>query len=485
MQTLEYASSFFFLSVLTVSCVVQVSIPVSAHVDEWIVAEILRDDFIQLNAADDVAQSESLSQAQVDLFARFLTFIAQRTSDAPGPTKPCVSLLASVFTHFVSSYLTDTDLFSFVNPFDAEVRTRVLAAYFTARATLENHNISNIPSTPSSALFTTAEDGEASVYALFGGQGTNEVYFDELQTLHDTYKSYVSPIITSITNEILLPLVTSCKACSFYNYGMNVASWLAGTSPRPPVAYLASIPVSLPLIGLTQLVQYLVICRVSGFTPGELRDHIAGATGHSQGVVSAIAISASTSFESFDVNAKKALRWLFFCGMRGQEAFPVLALEPSIVQDCLEGGEGEPTPMLSITNLPLALLEPHVEATNKHLPANAQIAVSLFNGPRSFVVTGPPRSLCGLVTNLRKVRASPGLDQSKVPFSQRKPAFGVRFLVVNAPYHSAYLSGAAEKLCEEDLKGEELWTTEELGIPVFNTEDGVYINRFETRVWLI
>jgi len=383
--------------------------------------------------------------------------------------------------HFVSSYLTDTDLFSFVNPFDTEVRTRVLAAYFIARATLENHNIPDVPGTPPSALFTAAEDSEASIYALFGGQGTNEVYFDELQALHDTYKPYVSDLITSITNEILVPLVLSREACSFYNYGMDVASWLSGTSPRPPVAYLASIPVSLPLIGLTQLVQYLVICRVSGFTPGELRDHIAGATGHSQGVVSAIAISASTSFESFDINAKKALRWLFFCGMRGQEAFPVLALEPGIVQDCVEGGEGEPTPMLSITNLSLALLEPHVAATNKHLPVNAQIAVSLFNGPRSFVVTGPPRSLCGLVTNLRKVRASPGVDQSKVPYSQRKPAFGMRFLVVNAPYHSAYLKGAAEKLCKEDLEGEELWTTEELGIPVFNTEDGT---RLFTLKWV-
>lgn len=387
-----------------------------------------------------------------------------------------------MFKHFVSSYLTDSDLFSFVNAFDTEVRTGVLSAYFTARATLENYNISDVPGTPASALFTSAEDGEASIYALFGGQGTNEVYFDELQALYDTYKPYVSPIITSITNEILLPLVSSREACSFYNYGMNVVSWLAGISPRPPVAYLASIPVSLPLIGLTQLVQYLVICRVSGFTPGELRDHIAGATGHSQGVVSAIAISASDSFESFEMNAKKALRWLFFCGMRGQEAFPVLALEPSIVQDCIEGGEGEPTPMLSITNLPLASLEPHVAATNKHLSANAQIAVSLFNGPRSFVVTGPPRSLCGLVTNLRKVRASPGLDQSKVPFSQRKPSFGVRFLVVNAPYHSAYLEGAAEKLCDEDLEGEELWTTAELGIPVFNTEDGTHLVGFETRV---
>ncbi|KAG2076495.1 hypothetical protein BDR04DRAFT_694370 [Suillus decipiens] len=465
---------------------VRVSIPVSTQIDEWIAAEVLRDDFIlsqqRVDVVDTVADPERPLQAYVDIFARFLAFIAQRTSDASDCTTARISLLNSVFTHFVSSYLTDTDLFSFANPFDTEVRTGILAAYFAARATLENHNIADISGPPASALFTASDDTEASIYALFGGQGTNEVYFDELQSLYDIYKPYVSPIITSITNDILLPLVASRQGCSFYNYGMNVVAWLAGTSPRPPVEYLASIPVSLPLIGLTQLVQYLAICHVSGFTPGKLRDHFAGATGHSQGVVSAIAISASTSIESFNINAKKALRWLFFCGMRGQEAFPVLALEPSIVQDCINGGEGDPTPMLSITNLSLAALQPHVDATNNHLPTNAQIAVSLFNGPRNFVVTGPPRSLCGLVTNLRKVRASSGLDQSKVPFSQRKPAFGVRFLVVNAPYHSTHLKGAAEKLCDEDLEGEELWTKEELGIPVFNTEDGSDMRTSETSI---
>jgi fatty acid synthase subunit beta len=75
---------------------------------------------------------------------------------------------------------------------------------------------------------------------------------------------------------------------------------------------------------------------------------------------------------------------------------------------------------------------------------------------------------------LRKVRAPSGLDQSKTPFSQRKPVFSVRFLVVGVPYHSAYLSGAAEKLIAEDLGGQELWKAEELKIPVFNTEDGKF-----------
>ena len=95
--------------------------------------------------------------------------------------------------------------------------------------------------------------------------------------------------------------------------------------------------------------------------------------------------------------------------------------------------------------------------------------VSLHHGPRAFVITGPARALYGLVTNLRKVR---GLDQSKTPFSQRKLVFSVRFLTANAPYHSEYLASGIDRLCE-DLGGEELWTAKELGIPVYNTKDGM------------
>jgi len=65
-----------------------------------------------------------------------------------------------------------------------------------------------------------------------------------------------------------------------------------------------------------------------------------------------------------------------------------------------------------------------------------------------------------------------GLDQSKIPVSQRKIVFSMRFLVVNVPYHSECLKGATDKVFEKDLEGEELWTKEQLKIPVFHTGDG-------------
>lgn len=87
---------------------------------------------------------------------------------------------------------------------------------------------------------------------------------------------------------------------------------------------------------------------------------------------------------------------------------------------------------------------------------------SLATGAKNTVVVGPTRSPYSLITALRKICAPAGMDQSKIPFSQRKIAFSMRFLVVNVPYHSNYLQGATDKVFEIGLEGKELWTPRNL-----------------------
>lgn len=384
-------------------------------------------------------------------------------------------MLLDALSSFTHKYLATSDIHSFVAPFDSENRKSILASYFLALSTLEGIlPADKVPRPPQSALIAAATKGDAEVYGLFGGQGTNEVYFDELRNLYDIYKPYVGPLIAHVSKEILNPLTAKAETegSSFYTYGLDAISWLDGTNPVPPTEYLASIPVSFPLIGLTQLVQYLAACRVSNITPGEMRGLIKGATGHSQGIVSAVAIAASACLDSFRENTGKAITWLFYSGLRGQEAFPVLAMDPQIVKDSVDGGEGVPSPMLGVTGLSLDILEKHITNTNKHLPTNSRMSISLYNGPKAFVVTGPAHSLHGLVIALRKIRAPTGLDQSKIPFSQRKTVFSVRFLTVGVPYHSTYLEGVTEKVTQIDLQGVDLWKPEDLAIPVYHTEDG-------------
>jgi hypothetical protein len=58
----------------------------------------------------------------------------------------------------------------------------------------------------------------------------------------------------------------------------------------PPTVPLVSIPVSFPLIGLTQ---HLVTARVSGLSPAELSACFSGTSGHSQCLVTAVVTFSS------------------------------------------------------------------------------------------------------------------------------------------------------------------------------------------------
>jgi fatty acid synthase subunit alpha, fungi type len=182
-------------------------------------------------------------------------------------------------------------------------------------------------------------------------------------------------------------------------------------------------------------------------------------------LLSAVVIATSGTFEEFVENSHKALKWLFYSGLRGQQAFPVTSVEPNIVQDAIVGGEGTPSPMLSIAGLTLKELQPHVTQTNQHLPVISQ---SLHNGPKTFVVTGPSKALFGLVTGTERARSK---QNAVLP---AKPVFSIRFLLVGVPYHSEYLNGVADLVAEEDLDHEELWEPNDLKIPVSNTENGNY-----------
>ncbi len=230
----------------------------------------------------------------------------------------------------------------------------------------------------------------------------------------------------------------------------------------------------MPLIGVTQLALYVVSCRVTDLNPGEMRALFKGATGHSQGVISAVATAASDSWESLGINVLKAVKLLFFIGLRGQAAFPLLSLEPHIVADAVENNEGVPSPMLAVNGLTAKAVEGHLKKVNAHLPANSQLGISLYNGSTMHIVTGPAKALYGLATALRKVMAPPGLDQSKTPYSKRKAVFNMRFLPINVPYHSSYLNGATEALVQKDLNGEDMWKVTDLPMAIYNTENGEY-----------
>ncbi|KAL8788551.1 MAG: hypothetical protein Q9213_001624 [Squamulea squamosa] len=337
-----------------------------------------------------------------------------------------------------------------------------LKDYFEAVTALglpERHRGSN--------LLRDARDGRAKVYAIFGGQGILEDYFKELEDVYSTYRPLIVELIVPMANHLdtLACLPTAGK---LFPKGLRVVEWLNKVEERPDRTYMLDTSVSVPLIGLLQLANYMVTCRLLGMQPGQLRDSFQGLAGHSQGIVTAVVVSQSDSWESFHQGAKEALTLLFWIGVRSRQVFPQGTHQSSIISMSSDGGA--PSPMLSVRRLPQDVLESRVASINLHLPPDKRLQICLFNGADNYVVCGPPAALRGLTTQLGKIKASPHMDQARIRFRERKLNFQTKYLPVTAPFHSPYLVPACE-LIMEDICGLS-FARDDLKIPVYSTEDG-------------
>lgn len=455
---------------------------------------------------DDAQQRLHATQQQdaanLELFSHFLAFVARKCKPNSAASSPQMqaadrqhvasingsagsqfeAILQCSFEAFTTQYLSTShsDVHTLVKDLETpEQKREVLNAYFAALSVLRHQANGAIVPTPKSSLLEKALSGDAVLYAVFGGQGINEVCFDELLEMYESYQDFVKDYIKDMSATLVN--LAQASGAIYFSQGLDILSWLERPSARPDVDYLVTAPVSLPVIGLVQFVRVLVICKILSVTPGELSKHFKGTTGHSQGIVTAVAFASSNSFESFKKHSTTALTLLFWIGTRSQQVFPSTTLNPAMTQDCLSSGEGQPTPMLSIVNLPKDVLMSFVEKTNAHQthPEN-HIGLALANGPRNFVVAGPPQSLYGLILALRKMRAAPGVDQSRVPYSDRKRSFTVRFLGITAPFHSPLLQAAVD-IIKKDMQGFSFPQTE-LVIPVYSTDDGREIKTHHSDV---
>ncbi|CAD6586816.1 MAG: beta subunit of fatty acid synthetase [Alectoria sarmentosa] len=437
------------------------NIPTSLYAN----ATRLRDAFLH-EFADSMVQSATADRplSVLELVSQFLGFIAEKI-EGDADLSLDREVLKVVLQQFEQAFLYSNEVHVAVaNLPDSTMKSKIVQSYYTAIEAVKQHIVA-----PESALMRAASEGGACVYAVFGGQGNTETCLDELRDVYTTYNSLTTRFLTVATRH-LQHLSRDARASKSFAYGLDVMQWLKNPSSEPDVDYLVSAPVSFPLIGLTQLAHYHVTSSVLGTHPGYLRDRLSGTTGHSQGIVSAAAIAASSDWESFESQTRNALTILFWIGVRSQEAYPLRSLAPSVLEDSREHGEGTPKPALSIRGLPRAAFDKHIETMNQHLPKHGQIAVSLVNSPDNFVVTGPPMALHGLNLQLRRIKAPMDVDQTRIPYSQRKLHFINQFLPITAPFHSPYLAEAIQAL-QEDLQDITI-SANGLDIPVYNTFTG-------------
>jgi hypothetical protein len=104
----------------------------------------------------------------------------------------------------------------------------------------------------------------------------------------------------------------------------------------------------------------------------------------------------------------------------------------------------------------------------------APLALALTNGLSATVVSGRSAHLAALAAALVAARAPAGDDQSRVPFSSRKPSLRLAFLRVSAPFHSPLLAEAvAAAVADAEAAGlGDVLARGALAVPVFATDDG-------------
>ena len=443
----------------------------------------LRDQFATtLPAATTEKAGENEPSSSTELLAAFLGFTADLVDGEPGPYD---DVLALVLTEFETRYLRGNEVHAIAAdlldnenaPSTTDKIKKVVKSYYSARLA------ANRPvKAHESALLREVADKSVVIHAIFGGQGNSEEYFEELREINDIYNGLVSDFIELVAEKLLTLSREHPSANKVYSKGLDILRWLKHPETTPDTDYLIYAPVSVPVIGVIQLAHFAVTARILGKTPGELRKYFAGATGHSQGLVTAVTIASSDDWDSFFEAALKAMTIFFYIGLRCQQQYPHTSLPPTVLEDSVAEGEGKPSPMLAIRDLSRDQVQKYVDATNKHLPKEKHIVISLINGARNMVVTGPPQSLYGLNLTLRKAKASTGLNQGRVPHSERKLKFSSRFLPITSPFHSPLLYEATNLIVNDLKQANVEINSSSLAIPVYDTYDGTDFRNLKTSV---
>ena len=400
----------------------------------------------------------------VSLVLRFVQFLLDRQVDHLA--------IKSLVVVFQADFLDTSDIHSLVSelPDTKIVQKAILSTYYIALA-----RCSLSPSAEQSALIRAAAQGRISLVAVFGGQGAfNPLCFQDFKDIFLTYAPLLHELI-EVLDGVLRELCRLDETADFYHgREIDLRLWLDNPEIVPSGEYLATAPVSFPIIGAISLAQYCVICKVLDKRPGEIRSSLKGVSGHSQGIVTAAGVARANSWVSFYESAKWVTRTLFWLGYYSHQSAPKSRLSASLFRESLDSGNGTPSPMLHISGPTEDEIKSLSARCNRELPPEQRIYLALSNTKDSFVVAGPARSLIGFSRYLRASSAEENADQSRIPYNRRKPIVRSQFLPISAPFHTAHLREAGDKT-KKRLENDRL-DRDDLGIPVYHTRDGSDLN---------
>ncbi|KAJ1828976.1 fatty acid synthase alpha subunit Lsd1 [Coemansia sp. RSA 2599] len=260
------------------------------------------------------------------------------------------------------------------------------------------------------------------------------VSFDEICQLVDTYRPLAASFVATMS-EFLCQEAADLQVAHLYPRGFSLMTWVSG-GKRPTNAYLNSAPVMWPLVGLAQLVRYVVLYKTLNLTPRQMLERTKVLAGHSHGVAVAGAIAMAGDESQLIAASKTALGTLLLAGCLPQMAIPQPHALPTQQQqqpsDKAEADDiGVPSSMIIVDGVARYITEHVLGKYNDYHKGNAaaQIHIAMSNTDTSFVVSGSTTWLSQFVKIVQsKAAASADGDQENVPFIKRKPQVALKYL---------------------------------------------------------
>ncbi|GAB9476399.1 Fatty acid synthase subunit alpha, partial [Globisporangium polare] len=308
--------------------------------------------------------------------------------------------------------------------------------------------------------------GKHKLILEYGGQGIQ--YFDELKTLYQQGGNTVRALIDLAADALHEESSTEqAQTSPAFERVLDLKQWLLasddGQEPAAGVSWERAF-YSYPLIALTQAANYVSFLTSAKTRHEDVVKSASCAIGHSQGVVSAAVFAAAKTDEEFSEISVSFVRYMFWHGLRAQETF----LELLAQQKRAAKVDKDATPMLAVRGLSKEHVLKAIEVAKRRTKQD-DLQLSLVNAPEMFCVTGLPATLLLLKQALEPLLAKVDENQTRIPFSQRKPTGGLTFLSLSCPFHSVVLAPARAKILADIERANVTLTGAQLQVPVYST----------------
>jgi malonyl CoA-acyl carrier protein transacylase len=295
---------------------------------------------------------------------------------------------------------------------------------------------------------------DSKIFIQFGGQGSD--YFQEMYNLYKTRPEldrFFTTVFEAIDEELEQDFI---KESGFLPAGIDLQAWLTSGDP-PEKKYLQSGPVSLPLIGATQLANLFLLFE-HGLSIRDIKHNIHGITGHSQGLLSAVFTALASEQEDLYLNVSKFIKYLLCLGVCCQQCYGVNEIDEVTENKRLHMGEKDISPMVAFVGPSASVLQEMVDELNKELSPEDIIYISLYNTSNSSVLSARPYSLLQFKERYREVISTNNWKYV--------------FLKTSAPYHSPYLEKSLASIKAHLRRIDFSFAGKDLLVPVFSISDG-------------